>query len=49
MGESGETDSITVEAELPVTWQEDGMAEAIVTFVLNDAEILLHHPDGDLA
>lgn len=44
MGESGETDSITVEAELPVTWQEDGMAEAIVTFVLNDAEILTHHP-----
>ena len=38
------TDSVTVEVELPVTWTEDGMAEAIVTFVFNDDEILLHHP-----
>lgn len=37
-------DGITVEVELPVTWKEDGMAEAIVTFVFNDEEILLHHP-----
>ena len=48
--ESGSTgtgtgdDGITVEVELPVTWKEDGMAEAIVTFVFNDEEILLHHP-----
>lgn len=37
-------DAITVEVELPVKWKEDGMAEAIVTFVFNDEEILLHHP-----
>ncbi len=43
---SSETDAgtVTVEVELPVTWKEDGMAEAIVTFVFNDDEILLHHP-----
>lgn len=46
LGTSGDTgtETITVEAELPVTWKEDGMAEAIVTFVFNDDEILLHHP-----
>lgn len=43
---SAETDAgtVTVEVELPVTWKEDGMAEAVVTFVFNDDEILLHHP-----
>lgn len=43
---SAETDvgTVTVEVELPVTWKEDGMAEAVVTFVFNDDEILLHHP-----
>ena len=42
---SAETDAgtVTVEVELPVTWKEDGMAEAVVTFVFNDDEILLHH------
>ncbi|MDO4338495.1 MAG: hypothetical protein Q4C91_10485, partial [Eubacteriales bacterium] len=29
---------------LPVVWSEDGMAEAYVTFELNDEEILAHHP-----
>lgn len=39
-----DTETITVEVELPVTWKEDGMAEAVVTFVFNDEEILLYHP-----
>ena len=43
-GSDESSDSVTVEVELPVTWTEDGMAEAIVTFVFNDDEILLHHP-----
>lgn len=43
-GAGAGTDSIMVEVELPVTWKEDGMAEAIVTFVFNDDEILLHYP-----
>lgn len=30
--------------ELPVAWQEDGKAEAYVTFELNDEEILTFHP-----
>ena len=29
---------------LPVTWTEDGKAVCYVTFELNNAEILLHHP-----
>ena len=44
-GSSGtDAGTVTVEVELPVTWTEDGMAEAMVTFVFNDDEILLHHP-----
>lgn len=44
--DSSEMDAgtVTVEVELPVTWKEDGIAEAVVTFVFNDDEILLHHP-----
>lgn len=42
-GESGETD-LSVDVSLPVTWIEDGKAVCYVTFELNNAEILLHHP-----
>lgn len=43
-GTDADAGTVTVEVELPVTWKEDGMAEAVVTFVFNDDEILLHHP-----
>lgn len=39
-----ETTDISVNVSLPVTWTEDGKAVCHVTFELNDAEILLHHP-----
>lgn len=39
-----ETTDISVDVSLPVTWTEDGKAVCYVTFELNDAEILLHHP-----
>ena len=39
----GGTD-ISVDVSLPVTWTEDGKAVCYVTFELNNAEILLHHP-----
>ena len=42
-GEPGETD-LSVDVSLPVTWTEDGKAVCYVTFELNNAEILLHHP-----
>ena len=35
---------ISVDVSLPVTWTEDGKAVCHVTFELNNAEILLHHP-----
>jgi len=38
------TEGITVEVELPVSWTEDGKAEAYVTYEFNDSEILAHHP-----
>ena len=38
------TMDISVDVSLPVTWTEDGQAVCYVTFELNDAEILLHHP-----
>lgn len=38
------TSEVSVEAELPVAWTEDGAAVAYVTFELNDEEILIHHP-----
>ena len=39
-----ETTDISVDVSLPVTWTEDGKAVCYVTFELNNAEILLHHP-----
>ena len=39
-----ETTNISVDVSLPVTWTEDGKAVCYVTFELNNAEILLHHP-----
>lgn len=43
---AGVTDTAGTEiaVELPVVWQEDGKAEAYVTFELNDTEILTFHP-----
>ena len=38
------TTDISVEVSLPVTWTEDGKAVCYVTFELNNAKILLHHP-----
>ena len=35
---------ISVDVSLPVTWTKDGKAVCYVTFELNNAEILLHHP-----
>ena len=44
-GASGEeTTDISVDVSLPVTWTEDGKAVCYVTFELNNAEILVHHP-----
>ena len=40
---SGNTE-VSVDVSLPVTWAEDGKAVCYVTFELNNAEILLHHP-----
>ena len=39
-----ETTDSSVDVSLPVTWTEDGKAVCYVTFELNNAEILLHHP-----
>lgn len=39
-----ETSDISVDVSLPVTWTEDGKAVCYVTYELNNAEILLHHP-----
>ena len=41
---STDTTDISVDVSLPVTWTEDGKVICYVTFELNDAEILLHHP-----
>ena len=41
--DANETD-VSVDVSLPVTWTEDGKAVCYVTFELNNAEILLHHP-----
>src|SRR5699024_2044842 len=40
---SGKTE-VSVDVSLPVIWTEDGKAVCYVTFELNNAEILLHHP-----
>lgn len=42
--ESTETADTEIAVELPLIWQEDGKAEAFVTFELNDEEILTFHP-----
>lgn len=39
-----ETTDISVDVSLPVTWTEAGKAVCYVTFELNNAKILLHHP-----
>lgn len=41
---SADTTDISVDVSLPVIWSEDGKVVCYVTFELNDAEILLHHP-----
>ena len=41
---SADTMDVSVDVSLPVTWTEDGKVICYVTFELNDAEILLHHP-----
>ncbi len=41
---SADTTDISVDVSLPVIWSEDGKVICHVTFELNDAEILLHHP-----
>lgn len=43
-GTENEATEITVDADLPVVWTEDGKATAFVTYEFNDAEILIHHP-----
>ena len=45
-GEETAADStdVSVDVSLPVAWTEDGKVICHVTFELNDAEILLHHP-----
>ena len=40
---SGKTE-VSVDVSLLVNWMEDGKAVCYVTFELNNAEILLHHP-----
>ena len=41
---SEDTTDVSVDVSLPVIWTEDGKVICYVTFELNDAEILLHHP-----
>ena len=43
-GQGTDTESVTVDVELPVTWTEDGKAVAYVTYEFNDSEILIHYP-----
>ena len=43
-GTDTDTESVTVDVELPVTWTEDGKAVAYVTYEFNDSEILIHYP-----
>lgn len=43
-GTSAAAEDISVDVSLPVTWTEDGKAICYVTYELNDAELLLHHP-----
>ena len=43
-GPGTDTESVTVDVELPVTWTEDGKAVGYVTYEFNDSEILIHYP-----
>lgn len=43
-GTAADSTEVSVDVSLPVTWTEDGKAVCYVTFELNNAEILLHHP-----
>lgn len=43
-GTVADSTEVSVDVSLPVTWTEDGKVICYVTFELNDAEILLHHP-----
>ena len=43
-GNAADSTEVSVDVSLPVTWTEDGKAVCYVTFELNNAEILLHHP-----
>ena len=43
-GAAEDSTDVSVDVSLPVTWTEDGKVICYVTFELNDAEILLHHP-----
>lgn len=40
----GKTEAQTLTVTLPVTWTEDGHADVIFTFELNDVVVELHHP-----
>ena len=42
--ETGTTTDVSVEVNLPVSWQEDGQAVCYATFELNDTKIEIHHP-----
>ena len=41
--ETGEIGDATI-MEFPLQWEEDGHADVVFTFELNEEEILLHHP-----
>ena len=43
-GTEANSTEVSVDVSLPVVWTEDGKVICYVTFELNDAEILLHHP-----
>ena len=43
-GTAADSTEVSVDVSLPVIWTEDGKVVCYVTFELNNAEILLHHP-----
>lgn len=43
-GTAADSTEVSVDVSLPVIWAEDGKVVCYVTFELNNAEILLHHP-----
>ncbi len=42
--ENNSDPDLSVNVDFPLSWYEDGMATAYVTFELNDMEILFHYP-----